>query len=115
MGGAFRVIRDTGVNGTINPSSPQTINKGSTTQFTVTPDAGYIAAVAGSCGGSLVGTTCTTSAITADCTVVASFTRIPVPTTVPVFGLPILIVLILLVPGVVRYARHQPYSDSSSR
>ena len=100
------VTPSAGPNGTINPSTPQTINHGSTTQFTVTPDTGYSAAVAGSCGGSLVGMTYTTSAITADCTVVASFTLIPVPTSVPVFGLPILIILILLVPGVVRYARH---------
>jgi hypothetical protein len=60
--------------GIISPAIPQAINPGDTTTFTVTPDAGYTASVGGTCGGSLAGTTYTTSAIIADCTVEASFT-----------------------------------------
>ena len=63
---------DTG--GSIEPSTPQMVSHGTTTSFTVTPDDGYgIAAVDGTCGGSLSGSTYTTDAITGDCTVTASF------------------------------------------
>ncbi len=66
-----------GSNGSIIPSSSQTVNDGSTISFTVTPDAGYSASVGGTCGGSLAGTTYTTAQITADCTVSATFTKLP--------------------------------------
>jgi len=70
-----------GANGSISPAS-RTVNSGSTTTFTVTPNAGYSASVAsgtGHCGGTLGALsggshTYTTNAITANCTVVASFT-----------------------------------------
>ncbi|MGN6519457.1 MAG: InlB B-repeat-containing protein, partial [Dokdonella sp.] len=64
-----------GGNGAISPSTPQTVNDGATTAFTLTPDPGYhiLTPVGGTCGGSLVGSTYTTNAVTADCTVVASF------------------------------------------
>jgi hypothetical protein len=63
-----------GGNGTITPSTPQTVNHGSTTAFTLAPNANYhIGTVTGSCGGSLVGNTYTTNAVNADCTVIASF------------------------------------------
>ncbi|WP_220484385.1 beta strand repeat-containing protein, partial [Dokdonella fugitiva] len=64
-----------GGNGTISPSTPQTVNDGATTAFTLTPNAGYhiVTPVGGTCGGSLVGNTYTTNAVTADCTVIASF------------------------------------------
>lgn len=72
----WTVTPSAGDNGSINPGSPQTVVHGSTTAFTVTPIEGYrIADVAGSCGGTLIGTTYTTNAVTADCTVEASFTR----------------------------------------
>ncbi|MDO9067567.1 MAG: LamG-like jellyroll fold domain-containing protein [Deltaproteobacteria bacterium] len=61
-------------NGTISPLMPQTINHGSTTTFTVTPDTGYSLAMSGTCGGTLVGATYTTNAITTNCTVIATFT-----------------------------------------
>jgi hypothetical protein len=61
------------VNGSITPSSPQTVNHASTAQFSVTPNSGYTATVGGTCGGNLSGTTYTTNAITADCTVSATF------------------------------------------
>ena len=69
----YTVTPSAGGNGTITPNTPQTVNYNATTTFTVTPNTGYTASVAGTCGGNLVGTTYTTNAITADCTVVASF------------------------------------------
>ena len=67
------VTPSAGVNGSINPSTPQTVSVGATTTFTVTPNAGFSATVGGTCGGSLVGTTYTTNVITVSCTVIASF------------------------------------------
>jgi hypothetical protein len=65
-----------GPNGSIAPSTPQTVQDGATTTFTVTPNAHYrIASVTG-CGGSLNGSTYTTGAITQDCTVNATFVAI---------------------------------------
>ena len=68
-----------GPNGTISPSSVVTVNPGNTTAFTVRPDAGYLAVVGGTCGGSLSGNTYTTDAITGPCTVTAGFNRQTVP------------------------------------
>jgi hypothetical protein len=60
--------------GSINPLGGQSVDHGSTTQFTLTPDSGFlIFSVGGTCGGSLAGNIYTTSAITADCTVVVNF------------------------------------------
>jgi hypothetical protein len=70
----YTVTPSAGSGGTINPSTPQTINSGATTSFTVTPSGGYhIASVGGTCGGSLVGNVYTTNSVTADCTVIANF------------------------------------------
>ena len=71
----YDVTPSAGANGSISPATAQTIAQGATTTFTVTPDEGYTAAVAGSCGGALAGNTYTTNAVTAACTVEASFTR----------------------------------------
>ena len=70
----FVVTPVAGAGGSISPDTPQTVNSGQTIQFTVTPDTGYSIAGVTGCGGSLVGNTYTTGAITADCTVEASFT-----------------------------------------
>ncbi len=60
--------------GTIAPSTPQTVNDGATTDFTLTPDSGFhIDTVGGTCGGTLAGDVFTTDPVTADCTVVANF------------------------------------------
>jgi len=72
----YTVTPSAGANGTIDPAIPQTIQSGSPTTFTVTPHSGYSASVAGTCGGSLDGTTYTTNDIIDDCTVIASFTHI---------------------------------------
>ena len=71
--GMFVVKPSAAANGAIAPSAMQAVVSGATTSFTVTPDSGYTAKVTGSCGGALVGSVYTTNAITADCTVTASF------------------------------------------
>jgi len=66
-----------GGNGTITPSTPQLVNHGATTVFTLAPAASHhVASVDGTCNGTLSGvgnTTYTTNAINSDCTVVAHF------------------------------------------
>jgi hypothetical protein len=69
----YPVTATAGPGGTISPASAL-VSYGSTTTFTVTPNAGYTASVGGTCGGSLVGNTYTTNAITGPCTVAATFT-----------------------------------------
>jgi uncharacterized repeat protein (TIGR01451 family) len=58
--------------GSFSPGSA-TVKHGDTTSFTVTPATGYSVKSVTGCGGSLSGTTYTTAAVTADCTVTASF------------------------------------------
>jgi len=61
-------------NGSITPNTPQTVNHGATTAFTVTANANnHLVNVTGTCGGTLVGSTYTTNAVNADCTVIANF------------------------------------------
>ena len=67
----YTVTTSAGANGSISAS--QTVAHLATPSFTVTPKAGYTASVGGTCGGNLVGTTYTTSPVTANCTVTASF------------------------------------------
>jgi hypothetical protein len=69
----YTVTPSAGANGSISPTMPIPTLAGTTLAFMVTPDAGFNASVSGSCGGSLSGTTYTTSPVFADCTVVASF------------------------------------------
>jgi uncharacterized repeat protein (TIGR02543 family) len=68
-----------GSTGSISPSSSQTVNFNATTSFTVTPMTGYLIASVSGCGGSLSGSTYTTAAVTANCTVTAAFSLIPPP------------------------------------
>lgn len=66
--------------GSISPAGAVNVAEGQTVAFTVTPAAGYrIAAVTG-CGGALAGSTYTTAAVTAACTVQARFETLPTPT-----------------------------------
>jgi hypothetical protein len=70
----YTVTPSAGAGGSISPNTPQTVNHGSTAQFTVTPNAGYhVDSVAGTCGGILSGNSYTTSPVTANCTVTATF------------------------------------------
>lgn len=60
--------------GSIAPATPQTVSSGATTSFTLAADAGFhVDNVGGTCGGTLAGNLYTTSAVTADCTVIANF------------------------------------------
>lgn len=73
---SYTVTGTAGANGTITPSS-RTVAHGGTTTFTVTPNSGYSATTTGCNGGptSLQSSsyTYTTGAITANCTVTATF------------------------------------------
>ena len=73
----YTVTPSSGTGGGISPSTAQTVNSGESTSFTVTPASGYQISSVSGCGGSLVGTTYTTGAVTAACTVTASFSTIP--------------------------------------
>jgi hypothetical protein len=70
----YTVTPSAGAHGSISPDTPQFLTQGQTTTFTVIADAGYTAVVRGTCGGTLSGTTFTTNAVTANCTVAATFT-----------------------------------------
>jgi hypothetical protein len=68
----------TGGNGSISPSGAQTVASGEQPQFTLVPAAGYdVGGVAGTCSGSLSGTTYTVSSVSASCTVIATFDAQP--------------------------------------
>lgn len=63
-----------GAGGTLAPSTPLPVAPGATQAFTVTANPGYsIAAVGGSCGGTLAGNVYTTAPVQANCTVEANF------------------------------------------
>jgi uncharacterized repeat protein (TIGR01451 family) len=77
-GGTTHVVTPVaGSGGSIVPSTPQTVNDGQTIAFTVTPNTGFAIDSVTGCGGSLTGNTYTTGAITADCTVNATFAAQP--------------------------------------
>lgn len=68
-----------GVGGTVNPVGAVPVQAGATAAFTLTPDDGYyVKTVDGNCGGTLDSNNVyTTPAITADCTVAATFAVAP--------------------------------------
>ncbi|MEP7155921.1 MAG: hypothetical protein ABI905_09110 [Betaproteobacteria bacterium] len=70
---SYTVTPSAGLNGTISPSTAQTVLNGNTKTFTVTPSAGFTALVGGTCGGTLTGTSLVTNAITGNCSVIVSF------------------------------------------
>jgi hypothetical protein len=72
----YTVTPSAGTGGSISPSTPQTVNNGETTSFTVTPQTGYKINKVEGCGGTLSGSTYTTGAITEDCAVTASFKKL---------------------------------------
>ena len=77
------VTPSAGANGTITPDSAQIIALGTTASFTVAAAFGYSISVGGTCGGSLSGAVFTTNAVTADCTVEATFPPLPRYTVTP--------------------------------
>ena len=102
----YAVTPSAGDGGSITPATVQTITEGDTTAFTVTPDGGYeIASVDGTCGGSLLGNTYTTNAITAACTVVATFALMGQTVPVPVMPLWLLLLGVLILVMLPKYKR----------
>ena len=74
---SYTVESSASTGGSINPSGPVDVTANDTTSFTVTPSEGYeLDSVGGTCGGSLVGATYTTSAVVDNCTVTATFSEI---------------------------------------
>jgi hypothetical protein len=84
----FTVTPSAGANGSISPASPQSVNTGTSTQFTVTPNLGFSAVVTGTCGGNLSGNIYTTNAITSACTVIANFISAPIAQTINMAATP---------------------------
>lgn len=72
----YTVTPSASTNGSISPATAQVVAMNTQASFTVTPQAGH-AAVGGTCGGNLSGSTYTTNFITGACTVEVNF----VPTT----------------------------------
>ncbi|MCL1960909.1 MAG: hypothetical protein FWG56_03870 [Desulfovibrionaceae bacterium] len=71
---SLTVTASAGAGGAISPSGGVAAQGGSAQTFTLTPNTGYaVSTVGGTCGGTLSGNTYTTRAITANCTVTASF------------------------------------------
>ena len=67
-----------GLNGSVDPSTPQSVDEGGQLSITITPGDGYaIGEVFGTCGGTLNGSIFTTAIVIADCSVNVSFTEIP--------------------------------------
>ena len=80
----LQVTASAGPNGAISPLGVTPVTTpGSTLTYTITPAAGYRAVVAtggSACGGTLVGDTFTTAAVSVPCTVAVSFAAIPAET-----------------------------------
>ncbi|MDV7393513.1 choice-of-anchor U domain-containing protein, partial [Arthrospira platensis SPKY1] len=68
----YTVTATADANGTIDPAS-RLVNHGEATSFTLQPNSGYRVATVTGCNGSRSGSTYTTGAITANCTVEATF------------------------------------------
>ncbi|QJR16044.1 IPTL-CTERM sorting domain-containing protein [Usitatibacter palustris] len=84
---SYTVTPSAGANGTIAPNTAQVVGHGGTTSFTATPGVGYTTSWAGStCPGTPAGNTFTTGAITANCSVAASFTLNSYTVTPSLFG-----------------------------
>ena len=72
---SYTVSASAGAGGNISPAS-SSVDYGASTSFTLTADTGYSIASVTGCGGTLSGNSYTTAAITADCSVSASFASI---------------------------------------
>jgi hypothetical protein len=76
----FTVTPSASAGGSISPAVATEVQEGATVTFTLTPDEGFgTLEVGGTCGGTLDGNTYTTNAITANCTVQASFAAVAGP------------------------------------
>lgn len=66
----------TTVNGSISPATAQTVISGSTKQFTITPNSGYVIGSVSGCNGTLKDNSYTTGVISESCSITASFRAI---------------------------------------
>jgi hypothetical protein len=83
----YTLLSSTGANGMISPLGDQIVNHGATPSFTLTPDTDYhVYQVTGTCGGTLDGTTFTVNPITANCSIIASFSLTAYTVTSSVLG-----------------------------
>jgi len=82
----YTVSTSAGTGGSISPTSRTSVSSGSTTTFTISPNSGYSISSVSGCSGSLSGTTYTTGAITANCTVTASFVANSYPISYSITG-----------------------------
>lgn len=70
----YTVTPSASVGGAISPSDPVLVTANDTTSFVVTASSGYeLQSIGGTCGGSMSGTTYTTTSVVRDCTVAAIF------------------------------------------
>ncbi|MDG1215392.1 MAG: proprotein convertase P-domain-containing protein, partial [Luminiphilus sp.] len=73
----YTVSPSAGSGGSLSPDIALPVASGSTVDFRLSPDSGYeIGSVSGTCGGTLDQSTYVTSAITSNCTVLASFSTL---------------------------------------
>ena len=77
----YTVTPSASANGSISPATAQVVAVNTQASFTVTPQAGYSAAVGGTCGGNLSGSTYTTAYVIGNCTVQANFAPVTHPIT----------------------------------
>jgi VCBS repeat-containing protein len=69
----YLVTPSAGTNGSLSPSAAQSVAYNATPSFTASPSSGHDLQSVSGCAGSLSGSSYTTGAITADCTVAARF------------------------------------------
>ena len=70
------ITASAGIGGVITPAGQIKVNDGKTQTFTVAADSGYRILSVEGCGGTLTGSIFTTGAITADCSVTATFEKL---------------------------------------
>lgn len=74
----YTVQASAGTGGTISPAGAVVVSANNTASFTLVANGGYeLDAIGGTCSGSLSGTTYTTAAVVADCSVTATFKATP--------------------------------------
>lgn len=73
----FQVSAQANAGGSVQPAS-RLVTSGQQASFTLQPDSGYAIASATGCGGTLVGTSYSTAAITAACSIEVAFNATPV-------------------------------------
>jgi hypothetical protein len=75
---SYTVTSTAGVGGSVSPASV-VVNEGGSTGFSILANAGFVIDSVSGCNGSLVGDTYTTGAVTANCSVAATFVALTPP------------------------------------